>query len=273
MTTTNENIEVVVPACFIKDKAVDFDGEAYAAMGGCLPIGGFLVRPPSLGVFSIMETYESNFIADPANCSIMEFWRVLFINEHRRSCLQDAMAWAYPDKGATFDAEDDSTWQSWDWEVYEWGKALELSTSIDELSEPYVEVHKWFNLAFEGFDMIPGGGGNGECWFGADAVGSLSAALSERVDSVLWDVSMCAVGHKLAALCKQNGNEHVKRKKDLDDVKLQLKEAKQRVRDGVLHPWQLADPEQWPLESVQVKYAPKLIDQWEALAKERKNGS
>jgi len=148
-----------------------------------------------------------------------------------------------------------------------------LAHEGNDLTQAYADAHKWFNLAFEGFEMIPGGGGNGECWFGADAIGSLAAALGESVNHVLWDVSMCAVGHKLAALCKQNGNEHVKRKKDVDDIKLQIANAKERVLAGEFHPWQLADPEQWPLEGVQVKHNPRLIEEWEALVKEKKNGS
>ncbi len=274
MTTTNENekIDVVVPGCFIKNKEVDFDAEVYAAMGGSLPIGGFLVRPPSLGVFSLMETYESKFIADPAECEVMEFWRVLYINEHRQACLQEVMDWAYPDKGALFNAEDDSTWQSFDWSVYDWAKQVGLAHDANDLTEAYMEAYKWFNLAFEGFDMIPGGEGNSECWFGADAIGSLSAALACSVDDVLWNISMTAVGHKLAALCKQNGNEHVARKKDSDDMKLQFEEARERVKSGVMHPWQLEDPTQWPLEPVQVKHNAKLIDDWESLVKEKKNG-
>jgi len=269
MTTTNENIEVEVPGCFIKNKDVDFDGEIYAAMGASLPIGGFLVRAPSMGVFSLLETYESPFIGNPNECDVFEFWRVLYINEHRHECLQEVMEWAYPDKGASFDAEDNSTWQTFDWSVYNWAAKLDL----EDVTEAYTRAHNWFNLAFEGFDMIPSktSSGGGEYWFGADSIGSLSAALTTPVDAVLWDVPMCAIGHKLAALCKQNGNDHVGRAKDKDDLKEQFKLARERVRDGEMHPWQLEAPEQWPLSSTQAKYNPKLIDAWQALVKEKKD--
>lgn len=268
MTTTNENIEVEIPGSFIKDKDVDFDGEIYAAMGASLPIGGFLVRAPSMGVFSLLETFESPFIASPDGCDVFEFWRALYINEHRSACVQEAMEWAYPNKGALFDPEDTDTWQAFDWSVFNWGGNLEL----DDLTKAYEHTHAWFNLAFEGFDMIPGKGStNSSYWFGADSIGSLSAALSISVNEVLWDVSMCAIGHQLAALCKQNGNDHIARKKDVVDFKLQSELAKERVRNGEMHPWQLDAPEQWPLSSTQAKYNPKLIDAWQALVKEKKD--
>jgi hypothetical protein len=273
MTTTNENIEVQVPGVFIKNKAVDFDAEVYAAMGGSLPIGGFLVRPPSLGVFSLMETYESKFISDPAACSVMEFWRVLYINEHRQACMQEVMEWAYPDKGGLFDAEDSDSWQFFDWAVHEWGTKLDLTSDVEGLVEPFLEVHKWFSLSFEGFDMIPGASSGGsEYWFGADAIGSLSTSLAQSVETLLWHTPMCCAGHQLAAICKQNGNEHIARKKDPEDAKKQFDDARERVRNGEFHPWQLQDPEMWPVDAMQVKHNPKLIDAWEALVKEKKDG-
>jgi len=273
--TTNDSapFPVEVPGPYIKDKDIDYDLEIYAAMGASLPVGGFLVRSPSLGVFSLLETYESPFIAHPEKCSVLEFWRVLYINEFREKCLQDVMEWAPSGKEGLVKADNQDTWQTFDWAVFDWGKEIDM-VHEEFMSEAFSKVCQWFNMSFEGFDMVPSAGGSSSSyWFGADSIGSLVATTGMSLEKVLWEMPMCSVGHVVASICKQNGNNNVARKKDPEDVKLKCDEARERILNGEMHPWQLKDPENWPLTSRQAEYNPKLIDQWEALVKEkRENG-
>jgi len=272
--TTDDKFPIEVPACFIKDKAVDYDLELFAAMGASLPVGGFLVRAPSLGVFSLLETYESKFIADPTNCNVMEFYRMLYINEHRAECVQMVMDWAYPDKGISFDAENLDTWTAFDFAVHDWSKGIFIEDKLDDLLKPFTKVCEWFNIAFEGFDMIPSSGNSQSAmWFGADALGSLSQVMECTLNELLWEIPMCYVGHRMAASARFNGNENVGRKKDTEHLKQQMEEARERVRNGVLHPWQIKDPTNpaWPLTARQVEYAPHLKEEWDALIEEKKN--
>jgi hypothetical protein len=214
-----------------------------------------------------MGRYESKFIAQPEECTRFEFFRVLYINEHRQECLQEVMEWAYPDKGKGFDPADESTWQTFDWSV------ADFSNNFGDDIESYWEpVQKWFSLAFEGFNMIPGGTGSSEYWFGVDVMASIAIATGLRPNEVLWNMPMCSAGHLIAAFCKQNGQDGIARPKDKDDMKLKFEEARERVRQGKMHPWQLEDPEQWPPTQAQIKHNDQIQKHWENLVKERKHG-
>jgi len=271
MTTTSE-VCPLVPASYIKNKAYDGDGEIWSIAGGGISVFGLRVKAPSLGVFSLLESYESPFIAHPEDCTLLDVWRVLYINDRREKCVQEVMDWAYPSHGSEFVHEDTTTWREFDHNAFAFGaEHYDENTPMEEIAQDVEKLYKWFLLAFEGFEMIPGGGSGAAWWFGAETIGSMAAALSARPCEILWDLPLCFVGHAVASHARMNGNNNVKRPKDVADMKEKFEEAKDRERNGVMHPWQVENPEAWPLTEQQIKYKPTIQKEWDRLLKERKN--
>lgn len=269
-----EDVPVSVPPEYIKDKQVDKDMEVYACLDGSVLVDGFRMRMPSLGVFSILESIDCKAIGDPENARLEDFARVLYVNHFRSDALLEFQQWI-SEMGGEYvrDAlpEDTKKWHKLDHKVIDWAEhetfiGIRGKETIEEyterISECFVELSKWFELAFTGFEMIPPGQGGGTHVFGAESMGAIIAGVGEKLNvgyaEILWDIPLTIIGHIIAQTAKANGAEGISRPKDKEDIVRQIKNAKEIVHSGQLLPWQIDQPEYHGLSPWQEKYFPHL---------------
>jgi hypothetical protein len=250
-----------VPARYIKNKEVDFDGEIFACMNLPFCIAGLEIRPPAIGVFSLLEVIDSLFIKDFAKSDAMDFCRALYIAHCRKAAAEDVRGWIKQGGRENFRVKDPNVWIDWDRKVAKFADEINISS----LSPADIAAFKNFltENTFNGYDMIPDSGQSE--WmpylFGAETIASLMLTCGAAgIDEVIWEIPLCLVGHMAACTAKRNGIKGVARPQDETDMKLQFKLAYERESKGELHPWQIAEPENpnFELSEAQIKARPEI---------------
>lgn len=259
------NLPSVVPGAYIQQEDYHGDKEIFACLDVPLTVGSYEVRPPCLGVWSLLESFKCPFVMEFGNgMDIIHCFRALYINEHRESIAKDVYKWVYGGKDE-FDIKDDTTWAEFDEDVLRWAGSLPFDLNDSEL---WWEIRMFFDLSFNGYAMIPPGGGGSSFLFGAEAMGSVIASLGNSfnvpVRELIWGVPMILLGHSTAASAKANGVKGVSRPKSKADIRKQLILAAARDFKGELHPWQINEPLKRCLNANQQKH-PKLVKQFERL--------
>jgi len=270
---------VRVPGNIIRTKYYDGDGEIFATAGVPLIIDRQPVKPPSIGVWSLLETFESPFVNDFPKCTPIDVFRALYINEYRNghpwkfwrpNAAREVREWIDDGGPVLFNIEDKSTWLPWDYKVGRYAYRLKFDICNTGHLE---EIRIWFDLSFNGFEMIPKrGGGSSGYWFGAETIGSIIAAIGECValtpEQIMWDLPLCAVGHIAAQKCAQSDpNSGVARPKCSEHMKELFLQCIERAKLGKLHPWQKADPLGYGLDELQAYLHPELIDHYRSLGR------
>jgi len=262
-----------VPARRIKTLPVDYDGEIFASMDLGLPIATekgktYFVRPPSFGVWSLLETFESPFVTDLESCTFLDLWRALYINDRRASSADEVRDWFYSD-GKSVDPENKDTWLAWDYKCEAWALDVDIDWNYWAL-----RIREWFQLSFNGTAMLPKGAGSGSAyWFGADTLGLVLATVGHvqgyDLHGILWEIPFCAVSHTIAQHVHINNPKvPVSRPKDESDIKEQLRLAEAREERGELHPWQIDEPLQYDLTQTQTQNNPGLAAEYERMREE-----
>jgi len=276
-----EEIPATVPADYIEHEYVDKDLETFACLDGSLLVDGYSMRAPSLGVFSILEAFDCKAIGDPQNAGLEDFVRVLYVNHHRETCVNQVQQWI-TEKGAEYVRgslpQDTKEWHEFDKKVIVWGekecffgrKTGETDEQLGKRIASNIEqVSKWMDVCFTGFKMMPPGASGGTHLFGATAISGIVAGIGKCLNvsytEVLWDTPITLIGHTVAQTARSNGMEGIARPKDKDDIKAKLQMAKQTQRDGKLLPWQIDDPLNHRLSDFQKAYFPKLEKELERL--------
>jgi len=279
-------IPVTVPADYIKDKDVDMDLETFACLDGSVVVDGFSMRAPSLGVFAVLESFDCKAIGNPAEAGIEDWMRVFYVNHFREACVQDVQKWI-ADKGSEYvrDAlpENEVDWHPFDKKVAEWAMSdcffsmltdQDAKGVADRMQKAFKSISAWFDVCFTGFDMLPSGTAGGTHMFGAEAIGSIIAGvggiLNVSYKQILWDTPITVVGHAVAAQAKSNGAEGVSRPKCPEDIKNQLKLAKETIHSGKLLPWQIDLPLQHNLHEFQQEHFPRLQKELDKLREQAK---
>lgn len=256
-----------VPAKYIKNKVIDFDGEIFASMGLPVKIAGLLLYPPSIGVFSLLETIDAIFIKDFEIANSMDLYRALYIMFKRKKAACEVRNWLQSGGREKFKIENRDSWLPWDFKVAKFAKKAKFDFWN------FCELRKLATgVTFNGYEMIPSlGGGGGEYLFGADAIASIFRLAGPVVNSdfekVVWDLPLCLVGHIAALESQSNGVKGVCRPKDIDDMKLQFKLANEREKNGELHPWQIEQPHVYRPNEKQIKANPEIKKEHNAAMK------
>jgi hypothetical protein len=309
MSIDPREIPVRIPFHIVKRAPYDGDAEIWNILNTGLRVDDFLIKAPVLGVYSMLETFECKMVGDPANATLLDCVKMLYINEHRKECAQEVSDWvASTDKDKRSPiVEEDFT--EFDWTVWRWAHRaipslrrqsstlfkdglnflLGNSETVVETDEEYDDrigiliekIYHWVNQAFSGYSMIPSvkSDGGSEYWFGAESVGSLIASIGSDMcvpyDKLIWETPVCLISHTIAQKCKVNGNDNISRPIDKDDLKRWMRKARQCVVDGELFPWQIEDSLNYRLSDVQLKYGgdklQKKFDKLQAEARQAAN--
>jgi len=259
-----------VPARCIKTLPVDYDGEIFAMMDLGLPVDTedgqtYFVRPPSFGVWSLLETFESPFVTNLEDCTFLDVWRAMYINEKRSACASQVRDWFYG-SGKDVDPENSETWQAWDNDCAAWADTVKIDWNYWAL-----RIREWFQLSFNGTAMLPKTiGSSSEYWFGADTLGLVLATVGHvqgyDLHGVLWEIPFSIVSHTIAQHVHINNPKiPVARPKDEQDIRLQLRLAEEREERGELHPWQVKEPLEYDLTQAQTVNNPGLREQYERM--------
>jgi hypothetical protein len=249
---------VHVPGSLIRNAYVDYEGEIFAITGTPLTIGKQKVKAPSLGVWSILECFECPFVDKYPDCSYMDVYRALYVNEYRNghpwkwwrpNAAEEVREWIEDDGMLDVDPEDRSTWKKWDHKVFKYASRLKFA------------------------DAGEGGGGGSACWFGAETVAGTIAAIGEitnlKPDEILWTTPMALLGHVAAQKVKQNNPKAgVARPKDRQHMKQLFEECIERAKKGQYHPWQKEDPTGYALDPLQGYLHPSLKKDYKRLQKQ-----
>ena len=263
------NLPAVVPGQYIKVADYQGDAEIFACLDVPLRVDNQEIRPPSLGVWSLLETFACPFVNQfGTGLDLIHCYRALYINDHRESCATDVYNWRNECDEEAFDIEDPTTHTAWDTKVLTYAGVIDF-----DISNPanWWAIRMFFDISFNGYSMIPPSGGGGQFMFGAETMGSVIASLgncfSMPIRDVLWETPMCLLGHATASAAKQNGAKGVARPKDPADIRKQLILASAREYKGELHPWQVAEPLSRRLTAIQGGH-PELVKEFDKLRAE-----
>lgn len=255
-----------VPAKYIKQKSIDFDGEIFACMGLPFVIAGIEIHPPSVGVFSLLEVIDSRIVNDVKNASAMDFCRALYIASKGKDSALEVREWVKQGGKKPHD-----NLLSFDVKVCEFADSHNLG-NID-LAELYTFRSFLLENSFNGYEMIPdtGFGSFMPYLFGAQTIASIALTCGcPDIDKVLWEIPLCLVGHMAAVTAKRNGVKGVEIPKDEADTNLQIKLAEERELKGEFHPWQIAEPDNalYGLTEIQIKARPEIKSEFTKILKD-----
>jgi len=271
---------VTVPADLLRTKYYDGDGEIFSMLGAPLIVEEQHIPAPSLGVWSLLETFNCPFVNKFNEALPMDAWRAMYINEYRAghpwkwwrpNAVEEVRQWVTDEGPETFDVNDKKTWKPWDHKVYRY--ATKLKFDINYVGH-YEDIRLWFELSFNGYEMIPKSAGGGSAyWFGAETLASMMAAIGACTNctphQLLWETPMCSVGHTAAQLIRiNNPKASIARPKCPDHIKQMFEECIERAKLGQLHPWQKAEPTQYPLDQLQAYLNPDLPAHYRKMQKE-----
>jgi hypothetical protein len=236
-----------VPARYIADLPADWAGELGAILDVSSLVGGVRVPPPAIGHLALLEHIDAAVVARPAEADRLDCLRALFIMVKGRESA--ALALVSGECRAKFDQQGD--WSPLDKSAVLW--AMSHVSNASPLSA--ADFAPIFAAAFAGFGLIPDAATTGrERLFGPESVAAILVLLEglgiDRADAT-WRLPLCLVGHIAAVRAQGNGTKGVGRPKDPADVRLQLRLAAEREARGELHPWQVAEPDKWPLTDKQ----------------------
>ena len=254
-----------VPGRYIKIAEYQGDVEIFACLDVPLRVENQDIRPPSLGVWSLLETFASPFYHLGDGINLIDCCRALYINEYRASCARDVYNWRNEFDEESFDIADESTYTDLDRQVVEYGSSLGFDI---ENADNWLEIRRFFEISFSGWAMIPPGGGSSKFMFGAETMGGVIASLGKSfsvpISTLLWETPVCLIGHATASAASQNGAKGVGRPKDPADIRKQLILAAAREYKGELHPWQIEEPLSRRLTAIQGEHE-HLVTEFEEL--------
>lgn len=261
---------VRIPGRYIATADYLGDLEIFATMNLPIEIDGEPIPPPSLGVWSLLETLGSPFVSDFSECTNLDVYRAVFINKYREQSAPLVFDWfmsdirdgSHPFDVAVMEAAGElklGWFRKRRWPVFAFAPTI----------ENFLAIRRWFEISFHGYSMISGGAGGTGFWFGAEVIASnlvaVGQSMSLSVDELLWKTPTVIVGHANAAVARAN-RVSVGRPKDHDDNRKQAILALARELNGQLHPWQIADPLHRPLTWLQRKHGgKKLMDEFDKI--------
>lgn len=236
----NDRIKVEIPWWFIKDKAINHPQEVLAVTNSPLVLksaGGesIAVKPATIGFFVLLECIDSGFFRSPSTASVNDVFRAV-------ACANSGRA-LFPMDAARLNRE----------------VAKIAESSGHAIMENYEELCCWLLVTpWYGYEMIRNRGKSRKrekYLFGGPTVSTVIDAGAKYAhmspEESIWNLPLTMAGH-LAAV-NDCGKLDPARPKDIEDLKQKRAEALEREKNGELHPWQIAEPEYYPLSFNQVK--------------------
>jgi hypothetical protein len=249
-----------VPANYIRWKEQDYDGEIFAALAIPVVIAGHTFRPPSVGVFALLEILDSKIVSDFEGAAIIDFYRAAYVMIFRENCAASVMQWKR-EGGAELFSGPAKNWHQWDKDV------CDYFANTDFRPSDFIEFRKLLmGATFAGYEMIPDNGPSSHrpYLFGADTIAQICRNLSGMgitMREMIWEAPLCLCGFISASAAKENGTKGVGRPKDPESIKSQIAEANEREERGELHPWQVEEPNIYRPTEKQIKANPEIVKQ------------
>ena len=266
------NLPAVVPSRYVKKAEYSGDSEIFACLDSPAMIEDEPIRPPSIGVWAMLEAIESPFVNQFGNgLDLIHCYRALYINRFRKESASDVYNFRFiHDRDKEFDYDDESTWSILDKKSIAYADVAKFDL-VD--IKNWWDIRIFFDLSFNGYSMLPStGGGGSEYLFGAETMGGIVSGLgasfpSRSLDELLWETPMVLLGHATAALARSNGTKGICRQFCKQDIRKQLILATAREYKGELHPWQLDEPLRRQLTEIQKKNK-GLVAKWDKIVNE-----
>ena len=252
-------IEVRIPASLVPRARIDYDAEARQILGFPLVLHGkpgiddLRIPPLSAARLVALELVTSPFFLNPDFGEPVDLAAAIVL----ATCTRDALERLTEDPAELAKCA-----------------ALILSDYGSELAARRAEVVNWIRwIPFYGLDMRPGGRPPRPRAFIFDGsfmggvIAPAARILATPVESAIWDLPLCLIGHAVAQYDASNGVKGVERPPDLAVLDCMMQEAEDRERRGELHPWQRVDPWNYPLTNAQAQANPALIGEFAEIKK------
>ena len=252
-----------IPARFVpnRKKQIDFDAEAAAFLGAAFSLkDGLLLPSPPVGFFTCLELITSPYFLSPLECEAQDFFNAMALLAAGRRAVFLADSFRKGDNGP----------------LLQEAEKFEKEHGETAISQYEEIVYQTLVLPFEGLAMIPSAGRSGkeflyDAEFLAALTGCVAMTTGESIDSILWDMPLLRAGHIQAFRMRYEGNDRIERPDDPEAVKKALKEATERERVGELHPWQIAEPENYPPTDQQIMARFEIIAEHKQLLEKKIN--
>ena len=218
----------IVPATWIKRRELRYWMEALQCMNSPLTCGSLKLPPPVLGTYILLELSGNSFFIEPRTAGAAEAARAVAILQDGRAALPAVMAMIRDD----FDP------------INAMMRRV-VETHKEALVDHYDDIAAWIrDVPYYGFDMIPpSADAESEPFlFSGSTIGAVASLARERlganIGDALWNIPVCLIGHLQAAHRKAEGDS-VRRPDDREDIREQLRLARERNERGEPHPWEL----------------------------------
>jgi hypothetical protein len=248
---------ITVPAKYIRFSPVDYAGEIGSLLGVWPDIGdGVRVPPPAIGHWALLELIDSRTVKSPSTADPLDILRTAFVLAKGMAAVELCQRYAREVKRPTIISKP-AEWSMLDHEASRWAEKTFRPSCVPDVAK----LCKVLTDSFNGFNLLPGNQSAGRVWlFAGEGIASTIRTcrhLNLPWTSVVWDVPLLLVGHLVAAQAAANGDP-VSRPRDPSDIRRQLRLANEREAAGMLHPWQIADPEGNEPSKTQLAANPKL---------------
>ena len=218
----------IVPAKWIRKRELHYWMEELQCVNAPASFGSLLLPPPTLGAYILLELSSNNFFANPRTAGIAEAARAVAILQDGRAALPAVMAMIRDD----FDP------------INALMRRV-VDAHKEALVDHYDDIAAWIReVPYYGFDMIPpSADAESEPFlFSGSTIGAVASLARDRlgcsVGEALWQIPVCLIGHMQAAHRKAEGDS-VRRPDDREDIREQLRLARERNERGEPHPWEL----------------------------------
>lgn len=234
-------ISVEFPWWFIRPKRINHRLEIRAVLGLPLELtsGGFRfeLRPATMGFLVLLESIDSPFFLKPAEASALDICRAAACANGGEELLKGGLP--------AIDAAAEKLARPFRMG----GKESPASVIIDH----YGEVVEWLlSIPWYGYEMLRNQGKHraqeeflfcGPSLAAIIDTGTKYANLSAR--DAIWTMPLALAGHLIEV--NDCGTLHPERPKDAEDLRIKTAEYIDREMRGEPHPWQVKEPELYPL--------------------------
>jgi hypothetical protein len=254
------HLPVETPMSYCKNKDYAGQEEIFACCNIGLKIGEAVIKPPSLGVFSLLEAMGNKFLIDFYETTTMEKFHALYYNEFRAEaaflCRDNYYS---PGEYVPYDPKDKSTHTELDRQTIKYIDYLIEEKGVDlESVEVWEKIYNMFVTSANGFEMLPNTGGSTRWLYGAETFGSIVAGvgqyLNKSFDELIWETPVALIGFSYVGMAKASDAKGVSRPKDPEDARRIRILSYLRERNGMLHPWQIDHPLYYSLSVYQEKH-------------------
>ena len=218
----------IVPAKWIRKRELHYWMEELQCINAPASFGSLLLPPPTLGTYILLELSGNSFFANPRTAGVAEAARAVAILQDGRAALPAVMAMIRDD----FDP------------INALMRRV-VEAHKEALVDHYDDIAAWIReVPYYGFDMIPPSADaeHEPFLFSGSTIGAVVSLARERlganVGEALWNIPVCLIGHMQAAFRKAEGDS-VRRPDDREDIREQLRLARERNERGEPHPWDL----------------------------------